>query len=308
MATSVVYLMTSEQIKEQLERVRNRFGNWTAHNIRLDESNFTVGKVGSAADELKAKRILQIVSDLSKKPLNNSRVLDLACLEGLYCIELARHGAESVGIEGRSQNFEKAKYSKEALNLNNLKLHLDDVRNLTIEKYGEFDVVLCLGLLYHLDAPDVFQFVEKMRAVCKDILIIDTHISKETTAKVEYKGFSYSGKFYQEHPSGTSVENKTKNLWASLDNEKSFWPTRLSLFNLLARSGFTSVYECHNPAEPEKPEDRITLVALVGTPATYHSSQIFEKKEHVTWPEETFKPIPPIRNLSSFIRKFKLPK
>jgi hypothetical protein len=36
--------------------------------------------------------------------------------------------------------------------------------------------------------------------------------------------------------------------------------------NLLNHVGFTSVYECHNPAEANKFRDRITLVAVKGEP------------------------------------------
>ena len=43
----------------------------------------------------------------------------------------------------------------------------DDVRNLSVEKHGEFDVVLCLGNLYHLGAPDVFSFAARLSEVCR---------------------------------------------------------------------------------------------------------------------------------------------
>jgi 2-polyprenyl-3-methyl-5-hydroxy-6-metoxy-1,4-benzoquinol methylase len=43
--------------------------------------------------------------------------------------------------------------AKEALELENLEVRLEDVRALDPQRHGAFDVVLCLGLLYHLDAP-----------------------------------------------------------------------------------------------------------------------------------------------------------
>ncbi|MBC1220039.1 bifunctional 2-polyprenyl-6-hydroxyphenol methylase/3-demethylubiquinol 3-O-methyltransferase UbiG, partial [Nostoc sp. UCD120] len=84
------------------------------------------------------------------------RILDLGCLEGLYSIGLALHGATVVGIEGREVNFQKAKFAKECLGLNNLEFIQDDVLNLSPEKYGYFDIVLCCGILYHLNVPEVF--------------------------------------------------------------------------------------------------------------------------------------------------------
>jgi hypothetical protein len=54
-------------------------------------------------------------------------------------------------------------------------------------------------------------------------------------------------------------------LWASLDNDTSFWPTRPSLLNALQRGGFTSVLECRIPALA-LPRDRLIFAALRGSP------------------------------------------
>ena len=65
-------------------------------------------------------------------------------------------------MEGREANVAKAQFVKEALGLNRLKFVHDDVRNLGREKYGIFDIVICSGILYHLDSPDVFHFVKRI--------------------------------------------------------------------------------------------------------------------------------------------------
>ena len=52
----------------------------------------------------------------------------------------------------------------------------------------------------------------------------------------------------------------------SIDNTWSFRLTQRSLAGLLHDVGFTSVLECHAPLEPGKAADRITVVALKGTP------------------------------------------
>lgn len=191
-------------------------------------------------------------------------MLDLACLEGLYGIELARHGAEVVGIEGREANIEKARFAKDVLALDNLTFVQDDVRNLCAEKYGHFDVVLCLGILYHLDAPDVFHFVEKMAEVCRRLAVIDTHVGITPNRSFIYNSKEYSGWAFLEHRPGLSQEEKLKDAWASLDNDYSLWLTRPALFNLLTDSGFTSVYACHSPAVPGQWTDRDTLAAIKG--------------------------------------------
>ncbi|MCY7392413.1 MAG: hypothetical protein LH647_13305 [Leptolyngbyaceae cyanobacterium CAN_BIN12] len=95
--------MNPEQIQHEKQAIVDRFGEWTAHNIYLSGGVYTIGNQ-IVGDEVKLRRITQLVADIAKKPLPELRVLDLACLEGLYGIELARHGAEVVGIEGREAN------------------------------------------------------------------------------------------------------------------------------------------------------------------------------------------------------------
>jgi SAM-dependent methyltransferase len=215
-------------------------------------------------DEIKLRRIVQAVADLSHKPFSALRILDLACLEGLYAVEFARHGAEVVGVEIREANIEKARFAKEILGLENLSFVQDDVRNISAERYNQFDAVLCLGILYHLDTPDVFSFLERLSEVCRGFAVIDTHIGTAERSHA-YKGKTYWGSTFAEHALDATPEHKAKQLWASIDNPASFWFTRPSLLNALAHVGFTSVYECHVPPEPGKPADRLTLVALKGS-------------------------------------------
>lgn len=255
--------MNAAAIEQRRREIVARFGPWTAHNIRLAEDVYTMGP-GIAGDEIKLRRILQSVADLAARPLTELRILDLACLEGLYAVEFARHGARVVGVEGRAVNLAKASFAREVLELGNLELRQDDVRNLSRERYGSFDVVLCLGILYHLDAPDVFNFLERTAEVCQRFAVIDTHVSLADEDRRVHRGREYRGRAYVEHPPHATAEEKAGRLWASLDNPMSFWLTRASLYNALLHSGFTSVLECQLPPEPAKPEDRVTLVAVKG--------------------------------------------
>ena len=141
--------MDPEQIRSRKQDIIARYGPWTAHSVRLAD-----GSIRSTTHwDTRPRRFVQIASDLSRKSIEGLRVLDLACLEE-FGIEFALQGARVVATEGRPANLEKARFAKEALGLNKLELVLDDVRNLCVDRYGTFDVVLCLGILYHLDAPD----------------------------------------------------------------------------------------------------------------------------------------------------------
>ena len=285
--------MNTEQIKLKRQEIVEKFGEWTAHNIHLKDDTYTYDqnhpefRAQLRGHGIHLRRIVQSVSDITNKPLNSLRVLDLACLEGLYGIEFARHGAEVVGIEGREANIERARFAKEALALENITFVQDDVRNLSVQKYGHFDVVLCLGILYHLDVPDVFHFVQRMSEVCQRVAIIDTHIGISTNKSYTYEGQNYRGWSYSEHSSGATEEERLKSLWASLDNEKSFWFSRPSLFNLLLRIGFTSVYTCQNPAVPGLAADRDTLAAVKGNCHELFSPPALKSVSHELWSEES---------------------
>lgn len=285
--------MDTEQIRLRRQEIVNRYGDWTAHNIHLQNGTYTYDENHPKfEDQLKGLgfhlgRIMQSVADTTNRPLDSLRVVDLACLEGVYGIEFAQHGSEVVGIEGREANIEKARFAKQALGLDNIEFVQDDVRNLSVEKYGKFDVVLCLGILYHLDAPDVFHFVERIAEVCQQVAIIDTHIGISANKTHVYKGQEYHGWTVAEHAPKTSKEERLKSLWGSLDNEKSFWFTRPSLFNLLSLVGFTSVYTCQNPVVPGQWADRDTIVAVKGKRTELLSIPTANGLPQELWPENS---------------------
>jgi Methyltransferase domain len=278
--------MNLDLLENKKATVVDKFGPWTASNIHLGDHFYTIGEK-IQGDEVKLRRVLQIVADTTRRPLNSLRLLDLACHEGIYAIEFARHGASVLGIEGRQAHIEKARFVKNALDLNNLDIVQDDVRNLSKDKYGSFDVVLCLGILYHLDVPDVFAFIESIGEVCQDIAVIDTRIALGPTSSHVYGGTTYWGNRISEgHKPSDTPAQKIKRYWASLDNVTSFHLSRTSLYCMLGRAGFTSVYECYIPPEPAKPIDRITLLAIKGNRQTVINSPLMEEYPANNAPEE----------------------
>jgi hypothetical protein len=249
-----------------------KYGEWTAHNIQLAENVYTIDN-RIFGTEHKLRQFIQLASDSTGKPLSELRVLDLACLEGLYTTEFALQGAQALGIEGRTINIEKANFAKEALGLDNLEFVRDDVRNLSVEKYGLFDVVLCAGILYHIDVPDVFSLLERISQVCTRVAIIDTHVSLLPTESFTYQGNTYWGQPYKEFSDDATPEQKEQAVWASLDNHRSFWLDLASLYNFLQRIGFTSVYEVNVPFYPD-PLNRRTIIAIKGQPVSLISAPL----------------------------------
>jgi SAM-dependent methyltransferase len=200
-----------------------------------------------------------MVLDHLHKPIEQCRVLDLACLEGDFGAEFACRGAEVLGIEGRESNIAKA---RQRFHYPRLTFVQDDVRHVTRGTHGTFDVVLCLGILYHLDAPDCFRLLESIREVCAGIAVIDTHVAVRPQVTVTHRGRQYDGWYFTEYDRVPTSEEQEASGWSSMGNVRSFWPTKPSLINAVVDAGFTSVYECHYPAANDLPADRVSLVAL----------------------------------------------
>ena len=269
-----------------IEDVRRMHGHWTAMSIHLGGGLYTLPPQPDA----RLRRLVQVAADLAGKPLSSLRVLDLACLEGHYGIEFALQGAEVVGMELRDDNLAKAQFARDYLKLERLVLVKDDVRNVTVERYGMFDVVLCSGILYHLPAPDVFRFVRSLFEVCNRLAIIDTFVALQPEVTLAFEGHSYAGLWYVEHAESADREERLRNLHASVDNTQSFWLTPASLANLVSRAGFSSFYECLEPGH-DLPCDRRAYVAIRGRAAEVLSSPPTRDMPHAAKPEE---PRPPM--------------
>jgi SAM-dependent methyltransferase len=266
-------------------------GEWTAMAIHLGEGKYT----RRPAPDWRLRRLVQIVTDVLGKPLSEARVLDLACLEGHYAIEMALHGARVVATEIREANLTKARYTQRTLGLGNLEFVRDDVRDLRRERLGGFDVVIASGIIYHLDVPAVFEFAQHLYDVCDRLVVIDTQIALTPRVTVQHNGRSYSGMWYQEHEERSDATERYRDFWASIDNIRSLWLTEPSLYNLLADVGFTSILRVEGPQMPGLGPDRQTYVAIKGQRAPIRSSPITDALQESPRPQYNKSPANPVQ-------------
>lgn len=244
------------------QQIVDRHGPWSAMSIQLADGSFTRPE----APDRRLKRLLQYVSDVASKPLSECRVLDLACLEGHYGIEFAMHGAQSVCVEIREANLAKAAYAIHNLNLSNCLLVRDDVRNLSKEKYGVFDIIICSGILYHLQAADAAALVARLGECCSDVCVVDTYVATREDQHVTVQGRDFGGFVYREHEREASTAERIKDLWASVDNEVSFWFSPRDLVSMFRQAGFTSCVDVLLPTHPELSFDRRMFACIKGRP------------------------------------------
>ena len=213
---------------------------------------------------VRVRRVMQLTRDLACKPFHELRILDHACGDGVYAIEAALRGAQVVAMDARAERMDEGARAARRLGLCTVRFEQHDLRNVSRATHGEFDVIYFLGILYHLDVPDVFHAVETLYDMCRQFVIIDTEIAPLARDAADHWGRTYYGLVGHEHDPDESPEARRAKLRASIDNECCFLFTQDSLVRLLNDAGFTSVNLCLSPFEPDKRPNRITLVAHKG--------------------------------------------
>jgi hypothetical protein len=197
-------------------------------------------------DDQRLRVVQELIAEyLPMIPLAKLRILDLASRTGHFSVALASRGSTVVGVEGRPENIaEMPSHSK------TLKIVSDDVRNIK-PSLGKFDVVLCLGILYHLNLADGMKVLRTMAEMGTGIIIVDTHIShgfeKQTFEGVEYVGHTYW--------------DNIESVWGSIGNDDSWWPREEYLVQMLNNAGWRDVTLMKIQPYADQPLDRMWAVA-----------------------------------------------
>lgn len=134
--------------EEELRRQIEALGPWF-HNLRI-------GGIETAPDHFlgdypafKFARFAEALPD----DLSGKSVLDIGCNAGFYSIEMKRRGAaEVIGIDSDDRYLAQARFAAHALGFEDISF-----RNLSVYDVGRlgrrFDVVIFMGVLYHLRHP-----------------------------------------------------------------------------------------------------------------------------------------------------------
>lgn len=113
------------------------------------------------------------------------RCLDLACNQGYFSMLLARRGcSEVLGIEARQETVDEANLMRDCLGLDNARYVHGDVMALKGDEYEPFDVVLMLGLIYHLENPVGALRIAK--ALTKSVLLVESQVGPDCNAKIDW--------------------------------------------------------------------------------------------------------------------------
>jgi SAM-dependent methyltransferase len=192
-------------------------------------------------------------------PIAGKTFLDLGAADGYEARALALRGAaRAIAVEGRQGPFELARAARDELGLGNHDVLQLDARRIDEAGLGVFDVVVCFGLLYHMQNP--YNLLRRIRRVAGELLLLETHVAPErwdglrelhlvlprTLSTVELDGVLFDGLVFPY----VGRHDVSK---GSLDAPWTLWLTIPSLLRALVRAGFAVVDLHHEPdgSEPE---------------------------------------------------------
>lgn len=151
----------------------------TYHGIDIQSIHDTRWKM---LDECLSRRLGPDRSGLS--------ALDLASHQGWFAVNMARSGFGRVtGIDARDSHVEDSSLIASIYGMDQLEFRRGDVHALDAQNTGQFDVVLMLGLLYHLENP--IGALRACRALCRDLCVIETQVVPGMTGFVDYGSYQY---------------------------------------------------------------------------------------------------------------------
>jgi SAM-dependent methyltransferase len=115
-------------------------------------------------------------------------VLDLASNAGFWSLAAIEAGCDYVlGVDGRQMHVDQASLVFEAKEVDpgRYDFRLGDVFALGPAEIGTFDLVLCLGLMYHVDHP--VGLVRVVAACSSDLAVIDTQLTERSGSVFELR-------------------------------------------------------------------------------------------------------------------------
>ncbi|HEX5122797.1 MAG TPA: DUF1698 domain-containing protein [Rhodanobacteraceae bacterium] len=161
--------------------------------FRLPSGQVTTTYDGGALDAIHATRLSMLQAALRDEfgdSIAERTVVDIACHQGWFSTKLAQMGAKDVlAIDARDEHVADATLIRDALGLRNMRVAQSDVHALTRDAYGTFDIVLMLGLIYHLENP--VGALRVARALAKRICLVETQIVPGMTGMVDYGSYRF---------------------------------------------------------------------------------------------------------------------
>lgn len=182
--------------------------------------------------------------------LTGARVLDIGACDGYFSRQLDRRGADVVALDYKTKEFSGFSIME--------KLYGKSIKHINcniyeIEKYvgGKFDIVLMLGVIYHL--PDIIRALWLTRQFCNNIFVLETYCEDHSDPEIPLM------KYYK----SSSLANDMTNFWS---------PNKACVLDMLEDVGFSAdkierfgdrlFVQCS--VSPEEPSNNMKLMTAYG--------------------------------------------
>lgn len=134
--------------------------------------------------------------------LRGKRVLDIGTWDGWFAFEMERRGAQVVAIDC----WENPLFHEMHARLGSgVEYHQLDVFDLTPERIGRFDIVLFMGVLYHLKHP--LLALERVCALSTELACVDSFILRQEHRPGESLDRRAVMEFYETSEMGGQTDN-----------------------------------------------------------------------------------------------------
>lgn len=172
----------------------------------------------------------------------DASAIDLACSEGWFSQRLLEWGASRVvGVDIREVNVRRAELLRDhhAISAERLSFIRSDVLALDPDRLGRFDVVLLLGLVYHLENP--VGAVRVARRLTGSLCVIESQLTRQI-APIQH-GWGVTDVIVEAEPSfaGFVEPDTERNPIASAGRMISLIPNRVALEQMARVAGFEQV-------------------------------------------------------------------
>ncbi|MBC5764887.1 class I SAM-dependent methyltransferase [Ramlibacter albus] len=235
---------------------RLRAAKFVAHNIPLAPGFSTRPGEPLIGESPRTQAIHDALRLFMPGGVQGKTAVDLGCLEGGLTYELWQAGLDVLGVEVREDNLERCRLVREWFGAHErMDFVQADVRQ--FQPARAFDVVLCSGLLYHLDDPAAYIGQLGGLTAPGGLLYLDTHVAPEDVEMAECEYRDYLSPLKTGERNGLPVrwreyaEDVTQ-AESSIGNTVSLWLDVASHVDLLLHAGFDRVFEMHGYFGPRE--------------------------------------------------------
>jgi tRNA (mo5U34)-methyltransferase len=237
--------------RQEIERRVRALGAWF-HNLDLDG-------VATAPDHFLGdypRHVWHLVADALPRDLAGKTVLDIGCNAGFFSLELKRRGAARVvGVDSDPRYLAQARLACEVTGLD---VELRELSVYDVAALGErFDLVLFMGVLYHLRHP--LLALDLLREHVVDDLLVFQSMLRGSSGRIAVEpDYPFEEREVFDHPSWPKlhfVEREYAHDWTN------WWiPNRACAEAMLRSAGFapeaipgSEIYLCRR-ADPLTPD------------------------------------------------------